>query len=89
MWRYNEGGGSWNPLFARPFNDWELDEVCRFFVALSRKRIQQAVDDRVIWRDTKCGKFSVKSLYKSLVLLRERERKEKNLIFIHLISTYN
>ena len=24
-------------------------------------------DDRVIWRETKCGKFSVKSLYKSLV----------------------
>ncbi|RVW53588.1 hypothetical protein CK203_068938 [Vitis vinifera] len=32
-----------------------------------RKRIQLAVDDRVIWRETKCGKFSVKSLYKSLV----------------------
>ncbi|RVX21313.1 hypothetical protein CK203_001961 [Vitis vinifera] len=29
--------------------------------------IQQGVDDRVIWRETNCGKFSVKSLYKSLV----------------------
>ncbi|RVW41946.1 putative ribonuclease H protein [Vitis vinifera] len=32
-----------------------------------RKQIQQGVDDRVIWRETKCGMFSVKSLYKSLV----------------------
>ncbi|RVW48131.1 putative ribonuclease H protein [Vitis vinifera] len=31
------------------------------------KQIQQGVDDRVIWRETKCGMFSVKSLYKSLV----------------------
>ena len=29
--------------------------------------MQQRVDDRVIWRETNCGKFSVKSLYKSLV----------------------
>ena len=36
-------------------------------MALNGKRIQQGVDDRVIWRETKCGKFSVKSLYKSLV----------------------
>ena len=68
VWCSNEGGGSWTPLFSIPFNDWELDEVCRFFLALYRKRVQQAVDDRVIWRETKCGKFSVKSLYKSLVL---------------------
>ncbi|RVW52909.1 hypothetical protein CK203_110630 [Vitis vinifera] len=35
--------------------------------SVAMKRVQQAVDDRVIWRETKCGKFSVKSLYKSLV----------------------
>ncbi|RVW55047.1 hypothetical protein CK203_067034 [Vitis vinifera] len=63
----NEGGGSWSPLFSSPFNDWELEGVCSFFVALNRKQIQQGVDDRVIWRETNCGKFSVKSLYKSLV----------------------
>ncbi|RVW50640.1 NADH dehydrogenase [ubiquinone] 1 beta subcomplex subunit 8, mitochondrial [Vitis vinifera] len=26
VWRCNEGGGSWSPLFCRPLNDWELDE---------------------------------------------------------------
>ncbi|RVW53555.1 hypothetical protein CK203_092413 [Vitis vinifera] len=27
VWRCNEGGGSWSPLFSRLFNDWELDEA--------------------------------------------------------------
>ena len=30
-------------------------------------RVRQVVEERVIWRETKCGKFSVKSLSKSLV----------------------
>ena len=34
VWRCNEGGGSWSPLFSRPFNDWELEEVCSFFCGL-------------------------------------------------------
>ena len=68
VWYCNEGGGTWSLLFSRPFNDWELDEVCKFFLALNGKRVQQTMDDRVIWRETKCGKFSIKFLYKSLVL---------------------
>ena len=67
VWCSSEGGGSWSPLFSRPFNDWEMDEVCKFFLGLNGKRVQQAVEDRVIWRETKCGNFSVKFLYKSLV----------------------
>ena len=39
VWRCNEDGESWSPFFSRPFNDWELDEVCSFFVALNGKRI--------------------------------------------------
>ena len=39
----------------------------RFVLGLNGKRIQQDVDDRVLWRETKCGKFSLKSLYKALV----------------------
>ena len=32
-----EGGGSWSPLFSRPFNDWEVDEVYRFLLGLNGK----------------------------------------------------
>ena len=38
----------------------------RFFLGLNRKRVQQDVEDRVLWRETKCGKFSIKSLFKAL-----------------------
>ncbi|RVX21021.1 hypothetical protein CK203_002180 [Vitis vinifera] len=67
LWSSIEGGGSWSPHFSRPFNDWEVDKVHRFFLGLNRKRVQQDVEDRVLWRETKCGKFSIKSLYKALV----------------------
>ncbi|RVW38025.1 hypothetical protein CK203_108586 [Vitis vinifera] len=40
VWCSNEGGGSWSPYFSRPFNDLEMDEVCRFFLGLDGKRVQ-------------------------------------------------
>ena len=61
-------GGSWSLYFSRPFNDCELDEVHKFFLGLNGKRVQQNVENRVFWRETKCEKFSIKSLYKALVL---------------------
>ena len=67
VWCSNEGGGSWSLLFSKLFNDWEMDEVCRFFSGLNGKSVQQTVEDKVIWRETKYEKFSVKSLYKLLV----------------------
>ena len=57
---------AWSPHFSRPFNDWEMDDVHKCFLGLNGKRVQQDVEDRVLWRETKCGKFSVKSLYKAL-----------------------
>ena len=57
VWCSNEGEGSWSLHFSGPFNDWEMDKVCKFFSSLNGKSVQQAVEDKVIWRDTKCGKF--------------------------------
>ena len=68
VWNSTVEDGGWNSSFSRPFNDWEVDEVHRFFLGLNGKRVQQEVEDRVLWRETKCGKFSIKSLYKALVL---------------------
>ncbi|RVW99876.1 LINE-1 reverse transcriptase-like [Vitis vinifera] len=34
-----EWGGSWNPCFNRPFNDWELEEVERLFCCLGGRRL--------------------------------------------------
>ncbi|RVW86689.1 hypothetical protein CK203_039833 [Vitis vinifera] len=33
-----EWGGSWNPCFNRPFNDWEMEEVERLFCCLEGKK---------------------------------------------------
>ena len=44
-----EGGGGWNPLLLRPFNDWEMEEVKNFLLCLSRKIVQPNVEDKVIW----------------------------------------
>ena len=59
MWSATEGGGSWSPLFSRPFNDWEVDEVYRFLLGLNGKSVQLDVEDRELWIETKCGKFSL------------------------------
>ncbi|RVW79796.1 hypothetical protein CK203_047617 [Vitis vinifera] len=65
VWIFTEGGGSWSLHFSRPFNDWEIDEVHSFLLGLNGKSVRRDVEDRVLWIETKCGKFSVKSLYQS------------------------
>ena len=66
VWSFADGGGSWSLLFFRPFNDWEVDEVDRFLSSLNGKSVQQDEEDRVLWKETKCGRFSIKSQYKAL-----------------------
>ena len=63
-----KGNESWSLQLSRSFNDWEVDEVHRFLLSLNGKSVQRNVEDRVLWIKIKCGKFSVKSLYKALVL---------------------
>ena len=60
--------GGWSPRFSRPFNDWEVEEVERFLFAIQGKRMVTNVEDRVLWKETKDGKFSIKSLYSALEL---------------------
>ena len=61
-------GGNWSPRFSRPFNDWEMDDVERFLLCLCGKRVNLDEEDRVWWMESKNGKFSFKSIYKSLEL---------------------
>ena len=39
----------------------------KFLLGLNGKSVQWDVEDRVLWIETKCGRFSVKYLYKALV----------------------
>ena len=52
-----ERGGSWNPCFNRPFNDWELEEVERLFCCLEGKKVRVDEEDRVRWMDSNDGVF--------------------------------
>ena len=42
-----ERGESWSPCFNRPFNDWELEEVGRWFCCLEGKKVRVDEVDRL------------------------------------------
>ena len=61
-----ERRGSWTPIFNRPFNDWEMEEVGRLLCCLEGKMVSVDEEDRVRWVELNDGVFSVKSLYRVL-----------------------
>ena len=72
LWQHSNEGGSWNPNFPRPLNDWEIVIVERFLARLEDKVVVEGRKecDKVCWVETKSGTFSIKSLYASLEIKR-------------------
>ncbi|RVW70775.1 Elongation factor 1-gamma [Vitis vinifera] len=66
MWDHSGGEGVWSPRFSRPFNDWEVEEVERLLVIIRGRRLNPLAEDCWLWKETKDGIFSVKSLYSIL-----------------------
>ena len=66
VWDSSSEEGGWNPWFSRPFNDWEVNLVERFLSTIQGKRVFVDSEDRMLWKMTKNGEFSVKSLYGAL-----------------------
>ncbi|RVW76360.1 putative ribonuclease H protein [Vitis vinifera] len=62
VWNPVGDGSGWTPLFARAFNDWEIDLVERL-QKIQAFRVQREEEDRVIWTASNNGAFSVRSLY--------------------------
>ena len=58
--------GGWIPCFSRSFNDWEVEAVERLLSTLQGKRLVAGLKDRVLWKASKNGIFSIKSLYNTL-----------------------
>ena len=56
----------WALRFSRRLNDWEVFDVERLLLRLQGRRVHSDVEDQVIWTKAKDGRFSVKSLYKTL-----------------------
>ena len=68
VWNPEGDGIGWTSLFFRAFNDWEIELVERFMLKIQAFRVQREEEDRVFWTTSKCGAFSVKSLYAMLEL---------------------
>ena len=70
LWDHLGGEGVWSPRFSRPFNDWEVEEVERLLLLIRGRRLNPLLEDRMLWKETKDGIFSVKSLYSALASRR-------------------
>ena len=68
VWNPVGEGDGWTPLFARAFNDWEIELVKLFLHKIQEFWVQREEEDRVIWTTSNGGAFSVKSLYSILEL---------------------
>ena len=68
VWNPVGDGIGWTPLFARAFNDWEIDLVERLLQKIQAFRVQREEEDRVIWTASNNGVFSVRSLYSMMEL---------------------
>ncbi|RVW84965.1 hypothetical protein CK203_039502 [Vitis vinifera] len=55
-------GGVGARISLDPSTIGRIDEANSFLLGLNGKSVQWDVEDRVLWIETKCGKFSVKSL---------------------------
>ncbi|RVX20110.1 putative ribonuclease H protein [Vitis vinifera] len=66
FWDTSGVEGAWSPRFSRPFNDWEVEEVERLLLTIRGARLSPLMEDRMMWKVTSNGSFSVKSLYNDL-----------------------
>ena len=64
-WKESREVDSWNPLFSRHFNDWELEEEEGLFQKLHLLVLNRDVEDVLSWKNSKNYYFSVRSLYRS------------------------
>ena len=58
--------GSWNPLFSRHFNDWEMEEVKGLLRKLHHLVLNIDVEDVLSWKNSENGSFFVRFLYRFL-----------------------
>lgn len=66
VWDKTTGAGGWNPIFGRPLNDWELEDVQDFLRLLSYSKINQMEKDKIIWKGDKIGMYYVRANFNIL-----------------------
>ncbi|RVW53013.1 putative ribonuclease H protein [Vitis vinifera] len=66
VWNPVGNGDGWTLFFARAFNNWEIELVEYFLHRIQAFQVQREEEDRMFWTESKCGAFSIKSLYSIL-----------------------
>ena len=66
MWDSSRVGGGWFPTFLRALNDWEIEEVERFLLILSRRKICTSQEDKLFLKNARSKGFIVKVMYRVL-----------------------
>ena len=61
------GGRSWNFLFRRNFNEWELRRFYSFYEHVSARIPRREGEDSLIWQLNRSGVFDVRSFYIALL----------------------
>ena len=67
VWDSSVEAGGWSPVFLRPFNDWEMEEVDRFLLFLHNKKIRSIQEDRLLLKESITDGFSVRQMYRKLM----------------------
>ena len=62
-WSNPGEGEGWNPLFTRPFNDWEVEDAERLLMDIGRYVLHVELEDKVSWNLSRDGVFLIKSMY--------------------------
>ena len=59
VWDYSREERGWSPVFLRPFNDWEVEEVERFLHFVRSRKIRPLQEDRFVLKEFMSDGFSV------------------------------
>ena len=66
MWDRSRGEGGWSPTFLRSLDDWEIEEVERFFPTLQKQNFSSSGEDKLLLKDVRDEVLSVKLMYKGI-----------------------
>ena len=86
-WENSEQGGGWNFNFEMPFNDWEMDIVESLIRRVRGRKINPVEEDKMVWKATKDGSYTVRSNLDVLEGGRGAEPFPKRMVWNRLVPT--
>ena len=66
LWEISGSKGGWNFKFKRHFNDWEMEVVQNFMSIMNSRSYRPQLSDKLCWKETNSGSYSVKSYFNLL-----------------------